>query len=112
MITIKNYLVRQNKQGKDFIVLELQGDVEMVQSAETGRFYATARRCTITSTFDEATAKAIIGTTMPGKIVRQNCDTYEYAIPETGEVIKLAHRYEYLPEDAVVEKPKPLFARP
>lgn len=103
MITIKNYRLRQNKEGKEFITLELQGDVELVQSMETGRFYATARRCNISSTFDEVTAKAIIGTTMPGRIVRQNCDAYEYSVPESGEVIKLAHRWEYQPEEVSME---------
>lgn len=103
MITIKNYQLRERKDGKQFITLELEGSIEMVQSMETGRFYATARKCTISSTFDENTAKAAIGTTMPGRIVRQNCDEYEYAIPESGEIIKLAHRWEYQPEDGPIE---------
>ncbi len=103
MITIKNYHLRERKDGKQFITLELQGDIEMVQSMETGRFYATARRCSISSTFDEASAQAVIGTVMPGRIVRQDCDEYEYAIPESGEIIKLAHRWEYRPDEASAE---------
>ncbi len=104
MVTIKNYHLRENKDGKQFVALELQGEVELVQSMETGRFYATARRCSISSTFDEETAKAVIGTTMAGKIVRQECDSYDFAIPESGEVIKLAHRWEYQPEEMPTEK--------
>jgi hypothetical protein len=106
MVTIKNYHLRESKTGKPFVTLELQGDVEMVQSMETGRFYATARRCSISSTFDEQTAQSVIGTTMPGKIVRQGCEQYEYAIPESGEVIRLAHRWEYQPDEKPVERTK------
>ena len=78
----------------------------MVQSMETGRFYATARKCSITSTFDEPTAKTLIGSKMPGIIKRVESVPYEYAIPETGELIKLAHTYEYAPErDLGMEAP-------
>jgi hypothetical protein len=42
--------------------LELTDDAELVQSQNTGRFYATVRRCFISSTFDEETAKALIDT--------------------------------------------------
>lgn len=106
MVTVINYHVRQSKDGKDFVTLTLQGDIEMVQSMETGRFYATARKCSITSTFDEPTAKTLIGAKMPGIIKRVEADPYDYAIPETGEVIKLAHRYEYAPEkDLGMEAP-------
>ncbi len=99
MITVINYHVRQSKDGKDFIALTLQGDIEMVQSMETGKFYATARRCSITSTFDEKTAESLVGSKMPGIIKRVESNPYDYAIPETGEIIKLAHSYEYAPEE-------------
>ena len=107
MVTITNYQLRENKAGKQFVTLELQGDLEMVQSMETGRFYATTKRCSITSTFDERTAKGLIGTRMPGRIVRQTCDKYDFTVPETGEVISLQHTYQYTPEETanvVVQK--------
>lgn len=103
MVTITNYHLRQRKDGKQFIALEIQGDLEMVQSMETGKFYATARRCSITSTFDESTAKNLIGKNISGKIIRVTCDSYEYTIPETGEVINLSHSYEYQPENPLEE---------
>jgi hypothetical protein len=34
---------------------------------------------------------------MPGAIVKVECDSYEYTLPETGEIIHLTHRYEYSP---------------
>ena len=97
MVRIINAHVRESEKGK-FVSLELQGSLEMVQSQNTGRFYATARRCFISSTFDEATAKAFIGSEMPGEIVRVQADPYDYTVPETGEVISLAHTYTYVPE--------------
>ena len=99
MVTITAYHLRENKAGKSFVALELQGDVEFLQSMQTGRFYATSKRCTITSTFGEERAKTLIGTKMPGKIERQECDGYDFTIQETGEVIKLAHTYSYSPEE-------------
>ena len=101
MVTVTNYHVRQRKDGKEFVSLTLQGDMEMVQSQETGKFYATARKCSITSTFDEQTAKNLIGTMMPGIIKRVESDPYDFTIQDTGEVIKLAHSYEYAPETSV-----------
>lgn len=99
MITIIGYALRQSKEGKSFIALQLQGDMEMVQSQETGKFYATARKCFITSTFNESTAQALIGQKMPGTIERVQCEPYEYTVPETGEVITLAHTYSYALEE-------------
>jgi hypothetical protein len=101
MVTIINYALRESKEGKNFVSLQLQGDIELVQSLETGRFYATARRCSISSTFDEVTAKNLIGTKLPGNIKRSQCESYDYTVPETGEVITLAHTYEYVPDQRV-----------
>ena len=98
MVTITKYHLRESKEGKPFIALELQGSIELVQSLETGNFYATARKCSITSTFDEETAKRIVGTQMPGSIVRVQTEAYDFHVPESGEVIKLAHTYQYRPE--------------
>jgi hypothetical protein len=102
MVKIIDYALRErSKDGKEFISLKLQGDPEFVQSMETGKFYLTARRCSITSTFDEETAKSLIGTKLPGSIVRVQCDSYDYTVPESGEIIPLAHSYEYRPDETV-----------
>lgn len=108
MVTVKDYKVRETKEGKTFISLELMGDMEMVQSSQTGRFYATARRCFISSTFDEATAKRLLGTQMPGRIAKVESEPYDYTIPETGEVIQLAHRYDYVPQELSVAVAQPV----
>lgn len=97
-VRIIGYNVRKNKEGKEFIALDLQGDLVMVQSTETGRFYATAKKCSITSTFTEEVAKTLLGKEISGRIERVQCEPYEYTVEETGEVITLFHRYEFYPE--------------
>ena len=103
-VQIVDYKQRENAEGETFISLIIEGDIEMVQSQETGRFYATARRASITSTFTEESAKRLIGKSLPGTIKKMDCEPYEYTVPETGEVINLNHRYEYHPEETA-EKP-------
>jgi len=97
MIRIKSFSKREAKDGRPFISLELTGSIELVQSTNTGRFYATQRRCFIPSTFDEATAAEFVGTTIVGEIVRQPTEEpYEFTT-STGEVIQLQHEYCYQP---------------
>lgn len=98
MVIVKNYHVREGEQG-NFISLELMGDIELVQSTNTGRYYATARRCFISSTFDEATAKMMVGKNVPGVIKRVPCEPYDYTIPETGEIVNLGYTWDYAPEE-------------
>jgi hypothetical protein len=98
MVTVKNYHLRQGEDGKSFVTLELIGDIELVQSSNTGRFYATCRRCFIYSTFDEAAAKSLVGKQIPGSIERVECEPYQYTVPDTGELIMLAHTYTFQPE--------------
>lgn len=100
MVRIIDYKQVQNTAGDPFISLVLQGDLVMVQSSETGRFYATAKKTSITSTFSEEEAKALIGREISGRIEKVACPEYEYSIEETGEVITLSHRWDYLPEGA------------
>jgi hypothetical protein len=110
MVTIKNVHLREGQRGT-FVSLELQGDLELIQSLNTGRFYATVRRCFISSTLDEETAKGFIGKQLKGKISRVEADPYDFTVPETGEVIQLAHRWDYVPEEgspAQVETPSML----
>lgn len=99
MVRIINYKEREKEDGTSFFVLEIQGGVEMVKSQSTNRFYVTAKRATIPSTFDEAVCQSLIGQELPGKVVKVETEPYEFTIKETGEVIELSHRYEYSPKD-------------
>lgn len=99
MVRIVDYKERESEEGKVFFVLEIQGGIELVKSQNTNNFYATARKASVTSTFNEVTCKALIGTELPGRIEKQECEPYEYVIEDTGEVIELSHRYAYVPEE-------------
>ena len=104
MVTISDYRVNVNSEGKSFCSLILQGDVELVRSRTTSRFYATARKTSITSTFDENTCRQLIGKTIKGSIVKVDCDEYDYIIPESGEVIRLNYNYSYVADSENVEE--------
>ncbi|WP_375605655.1 hypothetical protein [Flavobacterium davisii] len=106
MVTIINYKERITEDAKSFFVLEVQGGIEMVQSKTTGKFYATARKAYLPSTFDEMTCKALIGTQMAGTIIKESCDAYEYIDQASGEVVVLTHRYEYAQESPMVNNQK------
>jgi len=104
MVTVKQYAVGQTKDGREFIALILQGGLSLVQSKNTGNFYATVKQCSIPSTFDEATAKSFIGERIPGTVQKKECDAFQWVNKETGEVIELAHRWVYVPEGATLEE--------
>ena len=104
MVTIINYKERQREDGTSFFVLEVQGGIEMIKSAKTGLYYASAKKATVSSTFDEATCNALIGTQMPGAIQKVPCDPYEYTVQESGEVITLSHRNTYQPNEESVSE--------
>lgn len=76
----------------------------MVLSEESGRYYATAKQASVTSTFPESICKELIGSKLPGRITKIQCDPYEYTIRETGEVITLRTRWTYCPNEAAVDE--------
>lgn len=99
MVRIVNYKKHTTEDGRDFLVLEVQGGVEMIKSQKTGSYYATIRKATVPSTFDEVTCKSLIGSELPGSVFKVASEPYEYTVKETGEVIQLSHKWEYLPEE-------------
>lgn len=103
MVKITGIRHCQNAEGEEFIAFTLHGDIDLVKSKETGRYYATAAKASITCTFDEATAKSMIGKELPGTIEKVETEPYKYVIPETGEEITLTHHWDYNPENKTVE---------
>jgi hypothetical protein len=104
MVTVVDYAVRKCSDGCEFIALILQGGLSLIQSKKTGNYYATVKQCSIPSTFDEETAKAMIGEKVPGSVQRKNCEPYTYTVKDTGEILELSHRWVYLPEDATLDE--------
>ncbi|MHA8066961.1 hypothetical protein V7S76_09785 [Aquirufa sp. ROCK2-A2] len=100
MVTVSNFFEMKNEEGESFVSLELSGDLEMVQSQTTGLFYATSRRCRINSTFNVELAKTMVGKTLSGNLAKIQCEEYDYTIQDTGEIVRLGHRYVYMPEGA------------
>ena len=107
MVTVTGFATRQNQDGESFVVLILSGDLDILESQTTGRFYASAKKCTISSTFSEEMAATLIGKQLPGKIIKEECDPYDFVVPETGETVMLEHRWVYVPDDT----PKPVKAK-
>jgi hypothetical protein len=106
MVRIVNYQKRTTEEGKVFFTLELQGGIEIVKSQETGKSYMTARKASMSCTFDELTCQSLIGTELPGSVRKVECEEYEYTIKDTGEVITLSHRFEYVEQEAPANNPQ------
>jgi len=104
MVTIVDFVKRQNKEGKEFNALVLQGGIELVRSKESGNYYATSKKASITSTLDDATCQNLIGSQIPGSVQRIETDPYEFVNKETGEVLTLTHRWVYLKEGETIEE--------
>jgi len=80
MVRVINYNKRVSESGKEFYSLTVQGGIELIKSRDTGNFYATAKKASIPSTFDEATCQALVGSEMPGQIEKVKCEPYEYTL--------------------------------
>ncbi|CAM4404622.1 hypothetical protein [Flavobacterium terrigena] len=106
MVRIVNYLKRQAEDGREFFVLEISGGIEMIKSQTSNQFYATAKKAFISSTFDEQTCKALIGTEMQGNVVKQDCESYEYVNKDSGEIMLLNFRYVYAQEEVISNEDK------
>ena len=103
MVRIVGFKSYENSEGEEFFGLVLQGGVELVKSEDTGRYYATAKQSTISSTFTEEVCKSVIGQDLPGRIVKTPCEPFEYTIQKTGEVVTLEHRWEYREDEPSME---------
>ena len=102
MVIVSDYMEKTNStSGQTFVLLELSGGLELVQSQNTGKFYATSRKCRIPSTFNADVAKLMVGQQIDGDIVRVESDPYDYTNKTTGEIITLTHSYAYRPKGSM-----------
>jgi hypothetical protein len=104
MVKIVDFVKRQNREGVEFNALILQGGIELVRSKESGNYYATSKKASITSTFDDATCQNLIGQQIPGSVQKVESEPYEFTNKETGEVLILTHRWVYLKEGETIEE--------
>ena len=98
MVRVTDYKLRQSQEGKEFYSIILQGGIEFVKTASGGS-YLKANTVSLPTTFDEKTCIAMLGSDLPGNIVKIETEPYEFTIQDTGEVIILTHRYEYQEEE-------------
>jgi hypothetical protein len=102
MVIVSDYVEKvSTTTGESFVLLELSGGIELVQSQNTGKFYATSRKCRIPSTFSVDVAKLMVGQQIDGNVVRVETEPYEYINKVTGEMIVLAHSYAYRPKGSM-----------
>jgi len=102
MVTITDAVERKNSLGETFTALILTGGVEMVKS-QKGKFYATAKKASVPCTLELQVAKAMVGSKMPGSIVKRTCEPYMYKT-QTGEEIEIDFTYEYSEDSTSVEE--------
>ncbi len=99
MVTITGYTKKESATGGKFIVLHLEGGLQMVRSEDTGTWFASALKSNIIASVDEKTCRSLIGTQIPGSIIKQKVTPYKYTVPSTGEERMLDYRYEYINEE-------------
>ena len=104
MVTIVDYKTYQREDGTEFHILMVQGGVEAIKSKQTDKVYLTARMARVACTFNKNMCKAAIGTTLEGRIERVETEPYQYNNPETGEIMTLGHRYEFISEEESIVK--------
>lgn len=104
MVSVVNYKSVEKEDGETFLMLVLQGGIEPVKSLATGKMYFTARTVNVPATFAEETCKSLIGSQFEGTIKKVPCEPYDYTIRESGEIIELDYRYEYVTETEEILK--------
>jgi hypothetical protein len=104
MVKIVDWVKRKSKDGEEFNALILQGGIEMIKSKKTDRYYATAKKTSVTSTFDDMTCQELIGERIPGSVQKVECEPYEFILKETGETMTANHRWVYLKEGETVNE--------
>jgi len=102
MVRVVGFKECSSNEGKPFISLVLQGGIELIHSAN-GNLYATARKTSVASTFDEETCKSLVGSELPGKIEKIECEPYEYTVQQTGEILVLNYRYSFVAEEEKIQ---------
>jgi len=102
MVKIVDFKTYQKEDGTKFCALKVQAGVEAVKSKQTGKMYLTARTATVSCTFDENTCKSLIGSELSGKIMKVDVEPYEYTVPDSGEIITLTERNEFVSEEEAI----------
>ena len=106
MVTVAGVRVTPRENEEDMISLVLEGGLDVMISKTTGLPYAKIKRTLLLCTFAKETAENLVGTEMPGTIVRRKTEPYTWTNKETGEETVLNHTYVFEPDhvDTVVQE--------
>jgi hypothetical protein len=66
LVTVVGYSLKKSQKGEDYYIWIYQGGIEMIKSKVSEKYYAMQKKCSITSTFNEEFAKAIVGEKLSG----------------------------------------------
>ncbi|WP_159950903.1 hypothetical protein [Polaribacter septentrionalilitoris] len=102
MVKIVDFTTYQKEDGTEFCTLKVQAGVEAIKSKQTGRMYLTAKTARVPCTFSEEVCESLIGSELPGIIKKVTVEPYDYAVPDTGEIITLSERNEYISEEEAI----------
>ena len=108
MVTIVNCKQVETAEGKVFTSLEIQGDVRLVQSNVTDKYYLAANRTRISSALPLDFCRTLIGQKLQGTVEKVECQPYEYVNKETGETMTLYHTFVYSPEEPANVQQQPI----
>ena len=100
MVKIIDAQTKVNSKNEKYNVIVLLGDVQVLNSKTSGKPYLSAKRILMPTTLDEAQAKDLIGTTLPGIIEKVDCPEYEIKMPNSKKVVKITHTFQYSPSVA------------
>ncbi len=111
MVTIIGFK-QIEKEGRNLVFIEVQGDLKMVQSQESGQFYMTANKTSILSSFPLEVCKTLVGQKLPGNVERVECEPYQYTNKETGETSVSKYRCIYVQEEQQVHNDFTMLSQP
>lgn len=98
MVKIIDAQTRVNAKTKEeYSVIVLMGESQILNSKANGKPYLTAKKVTIPTTLDQAQIKDLIGTNLPGEILKVDCPEYEIKMPNSNKKVKITHTFQYSP---------------
>lgn len=102
-VTVTGYQKKKNSEGGSFFVLQIEGGVNITKSETSGNYFATTMKTNIVASMDEVSCKALIGSELPGTVIKKEVAPYSYTIPSSGEEVMLNYKYEYVAEEEELE---------
>jgi hypothetical protein len=98
MLKVIDAKTRVNSKTKEeYNTVVLQGNVEIQKSQATGKFYLRSKTISLPTTLNQNEIKQLIGSSIPGEIVKVDCPEYLVPVPNSTRKLKINHSFEYSP---------------